>query len=337
MIATASTPVSLPPHALIRQIADGYNVSRCLHVVANLGVADALGESPATAADLAASVGADPGALGRVLRLLAAHGVFVIDGEMISHSPASRVLRDDHPQSIRAFVRMLGLPLQWSLFGSLEHAVRTGQAAVSELDPDGFWAYLASHPEEARIFNAAMTDKARASIAAILANYDFSGFASVADIGGGAGHLLRAVLEAVPEARGVLFDLPYVIEEARDLASSRLTLMAGDFFRDPLPRCDAYLLMDIIHDWPDQESAAILRAVRAAASPGAKILLIEYVVPDDPGPDWAKALDIRMLALFGGSQRTRAEFDALLRQEDFRLDRVIDTGDSLAIVEATAV
>src|SRR5690606_23848707 len=158
----------------------------------------------------------------------------------------------DHPQSIRAFVRMLGLPLQWALFGSLEHAVRTGMPAVSTIDPDGFWAYLAQHPDEARVFNAAMTDKSRASVAAILANYDFSGFATVACIGGGAGHLLRAVLEAAPAAQGILFDLPHVIEEASGLAGPRLTLQAGDFFRDPLPRCDAYLLMDIIHDWPDQ-------------------------------------------------------------------------------------
>src|SRR5690606_25117814 len=103
------------------------------------------------------------------------------------------------------------------------------------------------------------------------------------------------------EARGVLFDLPHVIEEASDLAGPRLILQAGDFFRDPLPPADAYLLMDIIHDWPDQEAGAILRAVRAAAKPGARVLLIEYLVADDPGPDWAKALDIRMLALFGGS------------------------------------
>lgn len=334
---TSSSPAPVPPFALVQHIADGYNLSRCLHVVANLGVADALGEAPAPAATLAAAIGADPGVLGRVVRLLAAHGVFVIDGDQISHSPASRLLRSDHPQSMRAFVRMLGLPMQWTLFAALEHAVRTGAPAADAAYPEGFWEYLAQHPAEARIFSAAMVDKARAAIAAILASYDFSGLSSVADIGGGAGHLLVAVLNAVPGARGVLFDLPHVIEEGRSLAGPRLTLEAGDFFRDPLPSCDAYLLMDVIHDWPDPEAAAILRAVRAASRPEARLLLFEYLVSEDPGPEWAKALDIRMLALFGGRQRTQAEFAALLGPAGFRLDRVIDAGTGISIVEATAV
>ncbi len=337
MIASSPTPAAPPPFVRVREIADGYNVSRCLHVVANLGVADVLGDTPATAAALAAAVGAHPGALGRVLRLLAADGVFVVDGDLISHSPASRLLRDDHPQSMRAFVRMLGMPLTWNLFGALEHSVRTGEASAPEVYPEGFWAYLSQHPDEGRLFNAAMAGKAQAQIAGVLAVYDFSSFATVADIGGGAGHLLRAVLEAAPEVHGVLFDLPQVIEEASDLAGPRLTLQAGDFFRDPLPASDAYLLMDIIHDWPDAESVAILRAIRAAAQPGAKVLLIEYLVADDPGPDWAKALDIRMLTLFAGSQRTRAEFEELLTQSGFRLERVVDAGVGTSIVEATAV
>ena len=322
------------PFATVQQIAGGYCLPRCLHVVADLGVADALDETPRSAADLAAAVGAHPDALGRVLRLLAAHGVFEVRGDTVRHSPASRLLRADHPQSMRAFARMFGLPLNWAIFGALGDAVRTGLPAVAAVHPDGFWAYLAQHPEEGRVFNAAMADKARGAVAAILAAYDFSGFGLIGDIGGGSGHLLRAVLDAAPAARGVLFDLPHVIEEAAGIASARLTFQAGDFFREALPRCDAYLLMEIIHDWGDAEAVAILRAVRAAAPPRATLLLIETLVPDDPGPDWSKMLDIHMLALLGGRQRTLREYATLLDRAGFRLEREIDTGAGIAILEA---
>jgi hypothetical protein len=329
--------VEMSPVATIVQIAGGYCLPRSLHVVANLGVADALDETPRSAADLAASVGADPEALGRVLRLLAAHGVFTVQGDSVSHSPASRLLRSDHPQSMRAFAQMFGLPVFWDTFGAMEHAVRTGQPAASVVYPEGFWAYLAQRPDEGRVFNAAMTGKAGGAVHGILTSYDFSRFSSIGDIGGGSGHLLRAILEAVPTATGVLFDLPHVIDDAAGIASERLTLQAGDFFRDPLPRCDAYLLMEIIHDWGDDESVAILRAVRQAAQPGATALVIETIVPDHPGPDWSKMLDIHMLTLLGGKQRTQQEYAALLEQAGFRFLREIDTGAGISILEAEAV
>ena len=322
------------PFATLTQIAGGYCLPRCLHVVADLGVADALDETPRTAADLAASVGAHPDALGRVLRLLAAHGVFEMQGEMFRHSPASRLLRTDHPQSMRAFAQMNGLPIFWATYEALEHSVRTGLPAVSKVFPEGFWAYFAQHPEEGRVFNAAMGARAQGTVAGILACYDFSGFGRIGDIGGGRGHLLRAIIDAEPSAEGVLFDLPHVIEEAVGVASERLTLQAGDFFQDTLPSCDAYLLMDIIHDWGDEESVAILQAVRRAAPPQAKLLLIEMLVPDDPGPDWSKMLDIHMLTLFGGRQRTQQEYEALFAQSGFVLKREIDTHAGISILEA---
>ena len=324
------------PFATVQGIAGGYCLSRCLHVVADLGVADALDATPRTAADLAAVVGVDPGALERVLRLLAAHGVFEVRSNAFAHPAASRLLREDHPQSMRAFARLFGLPLNWALFGAFGEAVRTGHPAVAAVHPEGFWGYLAQHPEEGRVFNQAMADKARAAVGGILAAYDFAAFGSIGDIGGGSGHLLRAVLDHTPEATGVLFDLPHVIAEASALASDRLVLQAGDFFRDPLPHCDAYLLMEIIHDWEDVQAVAILRAVRAAAPAHAKVLLIETLVPEEPGPDWAKMLDIHMLALLGGRQRTRGEYAALLDQAGLVFAREIETGAGISVLEATA-
>jgi hypothetical protein len=281
----------------LQQIAGGYCLSQCLHVVANLGVADVLDEAPKTAADLATSVGANADALGRVLRLLSAHGMFESQGDKFRHSPASRLLREDHPQSMRGFVRMFGLPVNWAIYEALEHSVKTGLPAADKTVPNGYGAYYAQHPEASRIFNAAMVAKAHAQIGGIMAAYDFSGFGLIGDIGGGRGHLLHAILDSTPTAKGVLFDLPHVVEEAAGMASDRLRLQSGDFFKDTLPACDAYLLMEVIHDWGDEESVAILKAIRRAAPPHAKLLLIETIVPDDPGPDWSKMLDIHMLTL----------------------------------------
>ncbi len=322
-----------PVRALLG-ISGGYCLARCLHVVADLGVADALDESPRTAADLAAAVGARGDALGRVLRLLAAHGVFEVQGDSVRHSPASRLLRSDHPQSMRALARMFGFPINWAIFGAFDHSVRTGRPAAEQVIPDGFWAYFAEHPAERAIFDAAMTGKAHGQVGAIVAAYDFSRFRLIGDIGGGRGHLLRAVLDAAPSAKGVLFDLPQVTAEASGVASDRLTLQAGDFFKDALPVCDAYMVMEVIHDWPDTESAAILGAIRRAAPRHARLLLIEQIIPTDPGPHWSKMLDIHMLALLGGRQRTRREYDALLKGAGFSVAQEIDTGADISILEA---
>jgi len=322
------------PFATLQQIAGGYCVSRCLHIVADLGVADALDETPHTAAELAASVGAHPDALGRVLRLLAAHGVFEVQGDTFGHSPTSQLLRSDHPTSMRAFARMFGLPVNWATYEVLEHTLRTGLPAAEKVLPDGLWGYYAEHPEEATIFNAAMAGKAHGQVAEVIRAYDFSGFGRIGDIGGGRGHLLRAVLDCAPGVKGVLFDLPHVIAEAAGLASERLTLQAGDFFVDALPVCDGYLLMEIIHDWADAEAVAILKAVRRTAPPHARLLVIETIVPDDSGPDWSKMLDIHMLTLLGGRQRTRQEYEVLLDSAGFCFEQEIDTSADIAILEA---
>ena len=292
-------------------------------------------ETPRSASDLAVAVGTHPEPLGRVLRHLATRGIFEIQGnDTFGHSAASRLLRTDHPQSMRASVQLPGLPIIWASCGEMEHSVRTGLPAAAEVFPGGFWQYLTQYPEEGRVFNAAMAARAQEAIAGILVSYDFSGFGLIGDIGGGSGHLLRAVLETAPGAKGVLFDQPHVIEEASGIASERLRLQAGDFFRDEPPSCDAYLLMEIIHDWQDEEAAAILKAIRRAAPAHAKLLVIEAIVPDDPGPDWPKMLDIIMLTLFGSRQRTQQEYEALFAQSGFVLEREIDTRAGISILEA---
>jgi O-methyltransferase/methyltransferase family protein len=318
------------------QLANGYTLSRTLHVIANLGVADAIDDSPRTAAELAEKLGADAGALARILRLLSAHGVFEMQDGRFGHTAMSRLLRADHPRSLRPVVQMLGLPLWWKSYETLEHSVRTGRTAAEQVVPEGAFAYFRQHPEESKIFNAAMAARSHGLVAAAVGAYDFSHFGLIGDIGGGRGQLLRAVLDAAPNALGVLFDLPHVIREAEGQVPRRTTLQAGDFFKDPLPRCDAYLLMQVIHDWDDVKATTILSAVRRAAPPGAKMLVIETLVSDDPGPQLAKVLDVTMLALTGGRERTRREYETLFAAADFRLERVIQTA-SIDILESAAV
>ncbi len=330
-------PAQATPVDTLMRIAGGFSISRCLHVVADLGVADALDDTPQTPAELAKATGANAGAIGRVLRLLSAHGIFEVRDARFGHTPASRLLRADHPQSMRSFVRMIGLPVCWAAYGALDHSVRTGLPAAEKVVPGGLWSYFAEHPEAGRIFNEAMTAKAQGQIAGILGAYSFSGFGLIGDIGGGRGHLLQAVLAAAPKAKGVVFDLRHVVEQASGAASERLRLQAGDFFKADLPACDAYLMMDIIHDWSDEDSAKILKNLRRAAPARAKLLLIEAIIPDDPKPNLAKMLDIHMLTLAGGRQRTQHEHAELLAHAGFRLEREIDVGGNFSILEAVAI
>ena len=160
----------------------------------------------------------------------------------------------------------MGLPVILSASEHFAHALRTGRPAVEVMAPGGIFPYLVDRPDETRIFGEAMTAKAHAQVAGVMAAYDFSGFDVVGDIGGGRGHLLQAILASAPNATGVLFDQPHVIAEVAELATERLALVGGNFFADALPVCDAYVLMEVIHDWADAEASAILKAVRAAVS-----------------------------------------------------------------------
>jgi hypothetical protein len=321
------------PADLLADLAKAHIAARCLHVIADCGAADAVGSNGATPAEISARTGIDADALDRMLRLLAAHGVFVrtADGRY-EHSPASRLLRSDEPRSLRAYVRMTGMPAFWDRWTQLGQTARDGRP---KHDMASLVEYYATHPEEAAIFNAAMVSKSRAVLPAVTAAYDFSSFATIADIGGGRGHLLKQVLERAPSAQGILFERPHVIADTE--AAPRLTLVGGDFFVDALPAADLYLLMDLLHDWDDGDAARILGAVRRAARPGARLLIVETLVPETPGPHFGKTLDIIMLAVTGGRERTEAQHAALLGSAGFRLARVLPTASEYSLVEAVAV
>jgi C-methyltransferase len=323
------------PHEIIWNLTSAYMSSRCLHVVAELGVADQIADEPLTAAELAARCDVNPAALDRVLQLLAAHGIFGRAGDRFGHTAASQLLRSDHPMSMRAFPRAMGLPIFWKTFGNLEHSVRTASPAVETVEPAGIWAYFESRPADAQVFGEAMTAKAGADIASVLGAYDFSRFSTVADIGGGRGHLLAAVLDAAPSAQGILFDLPEVINNIT-IKHDRLTPLAGDFFADPLPPADVYLLMEVLHDWTDEKCRAILGAIRRAAPPGAKVLVIENVLSDDQPDPRGHILDVIMLASTGGRERTQPQLADLFDSSGFHGVTGIETAGPMRIVETSA-
>jgi C-methyltransferase len=300
--------------------------------VADLGVADHIDGRPVSTKELAQRCEVDPDGLNRVLRLLAAHGVFSPTDDGFEHSPASRLLRSDNPMSMRAFPQMMGLPVMLRSFDDLAHSVRAGRPSIELSDPDGLWGYLSGAPAERVIFGQAMTARAAGDTAGVLAAYDFSSARRIVDVGGGRGHLLHAILEATPRPRGILFDLPGVVE-AGGPAHPRLVRQAGDFFVDPLPAADTYLIMDVIHDWADAEALAILTAVRRAAMDDARLLLIEGILPEDPDPG-SLTIDVIMLAVTGGRERTVGALQRLLDAAGWRFTQVIDTPGRLRIAEA---
>jgi hypothetical protein len=310
-------------------MATSHFLPRCLHVVAELGVADHIDDAPVPLAMLSKRSGCDAPALGRMLRLLETGGLFQQAGDGWSHTDLSRHLRSDHPQSMRAFARMIGGPVQWAALGELASSARSGRTAIESVVPGGMWEYLKTHPDEARVFDAAMTSKSFAETAALIPAFDFTSYARIADIGGGRGHVLAAVLAAAPSATGILFDLPHVVGAASP--GPRVELCGGDFFRDPLPEADAYIVSQVLHDWADHEAAQILRAVRRAAPPGSHLLVVEQVLPPGAEPHPAKVLDVIMLALTGGRERTQGEFASLFEAGGFRLERMVPTSGAIAV------
>ncbi len=286
------------------------------------------------ASEIAERSRCQPAAVERVVRALYAHGVFARDGHRWRHNEASVHLRRDHPQSTRDYARMIGSPFMWGCVTEMAHSVVTGEAAATLLDPDGVWAYLARHPEQATTFNAAMTAKSHADAFEMVSSFDMTNPGTIVDIGGGRGHLLDALLDAHPTARGVLFDLPAVTAEAIQRPDGRLQAHAGDFFVDPIPEYDTALLMTVIHDWADAEAEAILRASRAAARPSSRLLIIDQLVADDEHQVFTAALDLAMLTIGGGQERSIDQLRRLLDTTGFELTAVTRLPSGRSVVEA---
>ena len=310
-------------------------------IVAEAGIADLLLEGPRSVSALAAATGLDADALGRLLRLLASLGIFAQngDGEYVN-TRLSETLAAGAPMSMRD-IAALALTPGWSkALGALPAAVQEGGATAWDLaHGTPIFEYLSAHPDEATVFQSAMTMFSAAEAAAVTDAYDFSGIGTLVDVGGSQGVLLACVLRATPSMRGVLFDLPVMVEGAAELfaaegVADRATVVGGDFFQS-IPTGDAHILKHILHDWDDQHCVAILRNCRNATVEGGRLLVVEEALPPGNAPSPGKILDLFML-MVGGRERTQAEYGALFEQAGYELKRIIPTATPLHVIEAAA-
>ncbi|MDE3097632.1 MAG: methyltransferase, partial [Chloroflexota bacterium] len=251
-------------------------------------------------------------------------------------TPLSQALREDAPHSVRHFLLMNGCEI-YRAWGEAAHSVRTGSPAFERVFGASHFDYLSEHPEAAAVFNRAMAEGA-AGRAAALIDYAWEGISTVVDVGGGDATLLTRLLAAHPQLRGVAFDLPHAREAAEATIGAaaldgRCAFLTGDFFADPLPPADAYLLAQILHDWDDDRAGAILRNCRRSLGDRGRLLLWEAIVPEGPEPHPAKLIDLQMLIVPGGRERTETEWRQLLAESGFRLTRTIPAGAG-AVLEA---
>lgn len=325
-------------HHQLDQMITGYWISQAIYAAAKFGIADHLKNGPKTVGELAASTSTNPDALYRLLRALASVGIFA-EGEsrQFALTPLAEPLQSDVAGSKRALALMSG-DEQFRAWAEIEYSIRTGRIAFNKVFGKPIFDYLSEHPDKARIFDAAMVGIHGRESNAILDAYEFSGMGVVADIGGGNGSQMTALLQKHPRMKGILFDLPHVIERAQERMRAsglldRCQLVSGSFF-DAVPAgADAYLLRHIIHDWDEEKCLTILRNCHRAMASASKLLVIESVIPPGNQPFHGKFLDLVMLLIPGGKERTEKEYRTLFERAGFELTRIVPTGTEVSIVE----
>ena len=318
----------------------GFQVSRMIRLVADLRLADRISpEGQIDHRDLATVCSVLPGPLLRILRALAAHGIFRVTAEGdVSHSPRSLLLRADAPRSFYYSARFWTAPGSWNAWGALDAAL-TGGAPHHVAWGTSRFDYLRDHDEEARVFDSFMAQFPDARHTALASSYDFSGTGLIVDVGGGNGEALRQILARFPAPRGIVFDRPDVVEAIPPSARSdgRIGIERGSFFDEVPAGADIYILMRVLHDWPDDDCIRILKAVRAAMAPVARLLIVEQILEPDPaiGNPTQYLIDIQMMAMFGEArERTEAEFGHLLDESGLAPLRLIGTNSAVSILEA---
>lgn len=321
----------------------GFWTARAIYVAAKLGIADQLVDQSRTADELAKATGTHAPALYRVLRALASVGLLSADATgRFTLTPLGATLRSGIPGSLRAFATSELGEDHYTAWGDLLHSVRTGEIAFDRVFGVPVWEYYGSHPENAAVFNESMTGITQMVEGAVLESYDFSPYRKIIDVGGGHGGLLSAVLKNSPQSKGVLYDAASVIAGAKArLAESglaeRCETIAGDFFQSVPDGGDLYILKWIIHDWDDDQSLTILKNCRRAMVAGGRLVLIESVIPPGDTPSLGKFVDLVMLVMTGGKERTENEFRELLAKAGFRLSRVVPTRSPSAVIEAEPI
>jgi len=327
------------PHVQLIQMATAYWGSRALYAAARLELADRIADGSCRSGELAAQTGAHAPSLHRLLRTLAGLGIVSENGDGFSLTALGHALRRGSPGAAHATVLALAGDWWWRGWEHVLHSIATGKTGMERAYGTTVFEYLAREPEEASYFNDAMIGFHGAEPEAVATAYNFDRCETIVDIGGGTGNLLATILERHPHAHGVLAERPHVLTEAAALIASRgladrIDLEPIDFFTSIPDRGDVYLLSHVIHDWTEDQCLTILRNCRAASKPGSRLLIIEMVLPPGNTPHPGKMLDLAMLLMPGGEERTADEYDALLNRAGFEMTRVVPTASAVSVVEA---
>lgn len=337
---TTGQSVPADPYSRIFEIVFNFWVARAVYAATRLGVPDQLACGPKTTAELAELVGADPRALYRLLRALAGIDIVEeVEPGRFGSTPLGEPLRTDVPGSLASLILLELGDSHHRAWGEVVHTVRTGAPAFDKAMDTPIWPYFANHPEMALILDRAMTGLTAMVATEVVEVYDFGPFRRIVDVGGGAGGFLEAILAGYPRADGVLFDLPYVIDNVRKNGAEHKAyeLVGGDFFVEVPGGGDLYLLKWVLHDWDDAACLAILKNCRTAINEHGRLLIVDTVIPPGNVPAAGKFIDLNMMVLSGGQERTAEEFDALLSAAGFRLSRILPTKSPSSVVEAVPV
>jgi hypothetical protein len=322
------------------RMATAYWLSSLVYTAASIGLADHLADGAKSAADLASPAGMNPRALHRFMRTLASFGILTLNGDdTFSLTELGATLKKDAPGSARSTVLTMAGPWAWQSFGSFAYSLETGKPAMDKLFGMNLFEYLAQRPVEAAMFSESMVGIHGAEPPAVAAAYDFSTLGTIVDVGGATGNMLAHILARHPQPRGVLFDRPHVVSEAPALlrqrgVADRVTIAEGNFFERVPEGGDAYILSHIIHDWTEAQCHTILANCRKAMRKGAKLLIVEFVLPEGNTPHFGKLADMIMLTIPGGEERTAAEYRTLLDAAGFTMTGVVPTASDVSIVEA---
>ncbi|HSJ40235.1 MAG TPA: methyltransferase [Xanthobacteraceae bacterium] len=336
-----STSTSTSPAQAVLQVIAGFWLSRCVYIAAKLGLADLVQESPKTPAELAVLTGTHAPSLYRVLRALASNGWLQEDDDSrFGPTALSAGLLTGAPGSLRALATTELGEEHYPAWGNLLFSVKTGELAFDNVFGMPNWQYWAGHDEHAQVFNRAMSEMTAVIEPAVLSICDFSPFTTIVDIGGGRGTLMSSILGAYPAARGIVLDLPHVIEQGRQLIAERhvedrCELIPGDFFKEVPRGGDAYVLKWVLHDWDDEKAIAILRNCHRAMAPAGRLFVVEAPLSSRNEASLHKLMDVNMLVMTGGRERTEAEYRRLLDAAGFELTRVTATPLELAVLEAS--
>jgi C-methyltransferase len=323
---------------LIDEMSRLYYLSRAIHVAAELGIADQLGRHPLALDELARKTGTNAAALRRLLRFLSAYRIFEERSpDWFCNTTLSSVLRDDHPNSVRANLRRIG-GFWWSAVGALEHSIRSGEAAFTHVHGVPFFQYLRTNADVQERFDEAMARISDSDDAAIAAALDFKRFRRIVDVGGGRGGLLAQILARAPDALGVLFEQPQVLEQATRLQDAglmgRAELVAGDFFLAVPDGGDCYVIKGVLHDFDDAQCVTILSNCRRAMSADGCVVVANQDLPSPiDGPHPNLTMDIQMMALLGGRERSAAEWSELFRRSRLTLSDTVQTDVGFTLVQ----